>query len=123
MIQDVRGPAFPFRIDPATGSVAWASGAEKIRQNVWLVLGTRLGERPMLRDFGARVHALLQEPLDAAFADLLASHAREALLQWERRILVAEATVEREEEGAVRLRLSYVHTEEQAGGEIVVPLR
>ena len=121
MIEDVAGPAFPFRIDPATGGVAWAQGTDKVRQNVRLILGTRVGERPMLRDFGSRLHALVHEPNDAAMADLLKKQAQAALLQWEPRILAVEAQVE-QSGGEVQMRIRYTHTTEPAGGELLVPL-
>jgi len=121
MLEDVKGIAFPFRIDPRTGGVAWASGVDKIRQNVRLILGTRVGERPMLRDFGSRIHTLVHEPNDAAIVDILQKQAQQALLQWEPRILAIQAEVE-QSEGEMRMRIMYAHTTAPAGGELVVPI-
>ena len=121
MIDDVQGAAFPFRIDPATGRVAMAKGRDKIRQNVRLVLSTRIGERPMLRDFGTRIPALVHDPNDDVMADLLQSQARQALIQWEPRILVTAMQLE-QEEGEVRLRLSYAHTTEPVTDLLLLPL-
>lgn len=122
MLDDICGVGFPFRIDPGTGGVAWSRGTDKIRQNVAVILGTRQGERPMLREFGARLHALVQEANDAILGKLLSDHAQQALLQWEPRILVTNATVE-QSEGEARLRLQYMYTTEPALDEMVVPLR
>ncbi|WP_437594138.1 GPW/gp25 family protein [Sorangium sp. So ce1000] len=121
MIDDVKGAAFPFRIDPATGGVAWAFGADKIRQNVRLILGTRVGERPMLREFGSRLHGLVHEPNDSAIIDLLRNQAQQALLQWEPRILAIQTQVE-QSEGEVHMRILYTHTNEAAGGELTIPV-
>ncbi len=121
MIDDVKGAAFPFRIDPATGGVAWAFGADKIRQNVRVILGTRVGERPMLRSFGSRLHGLVHEPNDSALVDLLRTQAQQALLQWEPRILAIQAQIE-QSEGEVRMKILYTHTNEAAGGELIVPI-
>ena len=121
MIDNIAGPAFPFRIDPATGGVAWAFGVDKIRQNVRLILGTRVGERPTLRDFGSRLHALVHEPNDAAMADILQNQAQQALLQWEPRILAIQAQVEQSED-EVRMRIMYTHTTAPIGGELSVPI-
>jgi len=63
MLDDVRGFGFPFRIDSKTGGVAWGEGTDKIRQNVSVILNTRLGERPMLREFGSRAGGHLTELL------------------------------------------------------------
>lgn len=121
MIEDVKGIAFPFRIDPATGGVAWATGVDKIRQNVRLILGTRVGERPMLRDFGSRIHALAHEPNDAAMVDILQKQAQQALIQWEPRILAIQTRVEQRDD-EVRMRITYTHTTAPVGGELIVPI-
>lgn len=91
---DVRGPAFPFAIDPATGSVAWTSGAKKLAENVRLILTTRYGERPMNRDFGTRIHSLVHEPNDGGLARLVSQQAREALMQLEPRIIVTDVRLQ-----------------------------
>jgi Bacteriophage baseplate protein W len=120
---EVRGLAFPFRVDPVTRGLQTAAGDDKIRQNVRLILGTRLGERPMLRDFGTRFPGLVHDPNDDVLADIAKNHAREALMRWEPRIFVTEATVERDpEEGVLRLRLQYLHANEQVTGQAVLPL-
>lgn len=122
-LDDVRGVAFPFRVDPATGRIETAQGEAKIRQNVRLILGTRLGERPLLRDFGTRLPGLVHDPNDDVLVDIAENHAREALLRWEPRILVTDSQVERDaDEGLLQLRLRYVHTNEQVAGQAVVPL-
>jgi phage baseplate assembly protein W len=120
---DVLGMAFPFRIDPRTGGVAVASGEAKIRQNVRLILGTRLGERPMLRDFGTRLAGLVHDPNDDVTSEIAEKQARESLIKWEPRILVTESAVERDTDGGtLQLRLNYVHTNERVAGQAVVPL-
>jgi phage baseplate assembly protein W len=48
------GFAFPFAIEG--GGVARAQGMDKVAQNVRHLLGTRLGERVMLRDYGGGLH-------------------------------------------------------------------
>jgi phage baseplate assembly protein W len=121
MIDDLKGVAFPFRIDPSTGGVALASGVDKISQNVRLILGTRVGERPMLREFGSRLHALVHEPNDAAMADILKNQAQQTLLQWEPRILTIQTEVQ-QSEGEVRMRIIYAHTTAPITGELIVPI-
>jgi phage baseplate assembly protein W len=117
----LQGFGFPFRIDPKNGAVAMASGTVKLRQNVRMILSTRVGERPMLRDFGTRLHGLVHENNDPALARLLQDHARECLLAWEPRILVTQMSTQ-QTEGELTLRLSYVHTAEPIHGDAVVTL-
>ena len=89
----ITGFAFPFRIAPG-GGVATSSDREKIRQNILVILGTRLGERAMLRNFGTRLPSLVHEPNDDVLANVIETQAREALVQWEPRILVQAVDVE-----------------------------
>ena len=121
MIDDVAGAAYPFRIDPATGAVAWARGRDKILQNLRIILGTRLGERPMRRDFGTQIASLAHDPNDDVLAELAQVQAKQALLQWEPRILVTGTRVERVD-SEFRLFVSYVHTEEPVTGQLILPL-
>jgi phage baseplate assembly protein W len=120
-MDDPQGTAFPFRIDPATGGVAWASGASKIRDDLRILLGTRLGERPLLRDYGTRIHTLVHEPNDDVTSDLLRKQAHEALVRWERRVVVTRARIARSD-GELRLVLNYIHSDRPTAAEMIVPL-
>lgn len=116
-----RGPAIPFRIDARTGSAVWSEGADKIREDVALLLGTRQGERPMMREYGCNVAGLVHEPDDDITADLLRRQAHEALLRWEPRIVVATAEVQRIDD-RLELALQYVHTDAPVAGQMIVAL-
>ncbi len=118
---DIAGLAFPFAIDPATGGMAWSFGQDKIRQNVHLILGTRMGERPMLRRFGSRLSALVHEPNNAVLGDVLSQHAQEALIQWEPRILAFEAGIEQSDNQAT-LRINYALSDQAESGQVTIPI-
>jgi phage baseplate assembly protein W len=120
-VEQARGPAFPFRIDARTGGIAWETGPDKIRDDLRVLIGTRLGERPMQRDFGTRVHSLVHELNDDVTADILRRQAHEAVVQWERRVVVTKARVERRE-AEIRLILQYIYSDRPLSGEMVVPL-
>ena len=117
----VRGMTFPFGIDPATGKVEMTGGQEKLRQNVRLILGTRLGERPMLREFGTRIPSLVHEVNDDVLADLIRSHARDALMRFEPRILVTAADVEQKEH-ELSMRIEFAEVQRRLPDVVVVPL-
>ena len=99
-IAAVRGPAYPFAIDPQTGGVAWSNGRQKLTDNVRLILTTRLGERPMARDFGTPIHSLVHEPNEAG------RHVREGLMLLEPRIIVIDINF-RQDNGVLTLELTY----------------
>lgn len=120
-MEKVKGIKFPFRIDPSTGGVECASGDEKIRQNIRMVLGVRQGERPMARDFGTIVHSLVHNPNDEVLEELIKKQVQESLLVWEPRIVITSARVERNE-GEIELRLTYRHVSEPIVDELIVSL-
>jgi phage baseplate assembly protein W len=123
-MDDLAGTAFPFAIDEATGGIAWSNGAAKIRENVRIILGTRYGERPLLREFGTKVQSLVHDPNDAVLADLLKNQVQESLLRFEPRILVTQVLVEQDADaGELRLRLFYTFTTEAGINEMLIPLR
>jgi phage baseplate assembly protein W len=119
--EQVAGPAFPFAIDPQTGGVAWARGRDKIRQNLRVLLGTRVGERPMQRNFGARLPSLVHDVNSAVLAQIAITQAQEAVLQWEPRVLVTDAQVE-QREGELKLILRYAFIAEQKNDELALQL-
>lgn len=133
MTLPVTGFAFPFRIDAAGGGVARTSGADKIRENIRVILATRLGERVMLRDYGTRVASLVHDPNDEALAVLIRREVQEALLAWEPRVLITALSVDRGSGGAagdgsgdpdatLQLRLEYTLSNEAATDRLVVTL-
>ena len=113
---EIRGLKVPFRIDPRTGGLSEAAGPEKIRQNIRMILGTRIGERPMLSQFGARLHSLVQEPNDAVLETALLRQLREALAAWEPRVVVTQ------KDGEAALQLDYALSDEAISDTLLVPL-
>jgi phage baseplate assembly protein W len=118
---DVRGPAYPFRIDPATGRIAMAEGNDKISANVRIVLATRRGERPMNRNFGAGIHELLHEPNDGSLSRLIVKTVREMLMQHEPRIVVVDTKVT-QQAGELVLELHYIHADRPQADVMVIRL-
>jgi hypothetical protein len=119
--ETIAGTAFPFAIDPQTGGIAWARDREKIRQNIRILLSTRLGERPMQRNFGTRLPALVHGVNSAILSQIAITQTQEAMLQWEPRVLVTDATVE-QQEGELKLNLRYAFLAEQTNDELALPL-
>ncbi|MDX1413879.1 MAG: GPW/gp25 family protein [Candidatus Promineifilaceae bacterium] len=80
-----RGWPFPIKPDP-TRQMAYLSGAEKIRQSIWIILSTAPGERQMRPDFGCGIHDLVFEPNTAALRGVVRARVQDALIRWEPRI-------------------------------------
>ena len=70
----------------ADGRVAEASGEDKIRQSIWIILSTAPGERVARPDFGCGIHDLVFSLRTVgAMGDVIRA-VREALDAWEPRI-------------------------------------
>lgn len=121
MNEDLKGLAFPLRVDAAQGGFGLATGAEKIRENILLILGTRRGERPMLRDFGTKIASLVHDPNDDVLAQIIRDQVRDALLSWEPRILITNASVQRNE-AELTVVLTYILIPESRAERMVIPL-
>jgi phage baseplate assembly protein W len=117
LVDQATGAAVPFRIEG--GGVALESGIAKLRQNLRMLLATRLGERPMQRDFGTRIPSLVHEPNDDVLGSLIENQAREAMLRWEPRLMVVGSSLQRKD-GELWLTLDYVQADQARGGQIVV---
>lgn len=89
-----RGWNFNLRPDEAgiavdsSGRIAEASGDEKIRQSIWLILSTAPGERIGRPDFGCGIHDLVFAPRTAGTLGELSRAVTTALRRWEPRIEV-----------------------------------
>lgn len=100
-----RGWASPAAVD-GIGEARLESGAEKVRQSIRLILGTRRGERTMRPDFGAGLEDFLFEPLSTTTAALVRHRVETALVQWEPRIDVLEVLVDVADRGRGRLDIT-----------------
>jgi phage baseplate assembly protein W len=84
-----RGWAFP----PRPAALGFLGGPEKIRQAIWIILGTAPGERQMRPDFGCGIHDLVFQPNTIGVRGLVQIKVREALIRWEPRIDVLDVRV------------------------------
>jgi len=74
-----------------TGSqIAEASGEASVRQSIWLILSTAIGERVGRPDFGCSIHDLVFAPASAGTIGDAIRAVTEALKAWEPRIEVLD---------------------------------
>jgi uncharacterized protein len=102
------GLAFPLQTN-IRGEVALVSGEKDIQQAIWIILGTRPGERVMRPTFGCRVYELVFEPINATTAGLIQDYVQEALTFWEPRIhvLSVNSYLDDDQDGAVLVEIEY----------------
>ena len=102
-----RGWHFPFDFDSALGNVKFSSGVENIRQNILIILGTRLGERQMLPKFGCRIFDLLFAPNSPSTSSTAASYVKDAIVLWEPRVEILNVEASLANTGTIKIQLSY----------------
>ena len=107
MPETIRGFAFPFKIDPDSGSVAAEADDEKLRHNIAHILMTGLGERVMRRGYGGGMQQLVHDPNNDILRSIVKHQAAKALGQLEPRIILQDINIT--QEGAtLLLRISYI---------------
>jgi phage baseplate assembly protein W len=87
------GWRFPINVD-ARGRLSWSSGPDRIRDAIWIVLRTVVGERVMRPTFGAGVQDFVFQSNSPAVRADLAAAIKTALLNWEPRIELANVRVD-----------------------------
>ena len=103
-----RGFTWPLGVDH-TGAIALSTGVADLDSSIALVLMTAPGERLMRPQFGCRIWELLFEPVTGNLLGLIAEAVRDALAQWEPRIVVDEVKPEPDPDNhaLVRINVSY----------------
>jgi len=117
-----RGWQFPVKVN-ASGGLNWSSGADRIRDAIWIVLGTAPGERVMRPTFGAGIQNFVFEPNSAAARAHLASAVSSALTTWEPRIDIANIEVSvGDEPNLVNISIDYTIRTTNEVFNLVFPL-
>lgn len=101
-----RGMSYPLQINVA-GGIRESADAQKIRESIFMILGTQQGERLMRPLFGCGLKSLAFAPNNEATANLARYYVEDALRQWEPRIEVLEVMVESDSLQAALL--IYIH--------------
>lgn len=81
------------------------AGLDHLRQSIRDILGTPLGTRVMLRDYGSRLFELVDAPLNRGTIVEIYVATIEALAKWEPRIAVSRVIAETITAGKITLTL------------------
>jgi phage baseplate assembly protein W len=94
MPQSFLGTGWSFPIVPdATGELEPAAYERSVRQSMWIILGTAMGERVMRPEFGCGIHDLVFEQNSVSTAGNVTQSVRDALLMFEPRIELVDVSV------------------------------
>jgi uncharacterized protein len=88
-----QGLAFPLQLS-VQGGLQLSSAAQKVKESIWIILRTSLGERMYRPDFGSRLSELAFEPLNSSTMIQIRLYVVEALEVWEPRIEIDRVETE-----------------------------
>jgi len=116
------GWKFPMRVNPA-GGISWSEGEQSVREAIWIILGTAMGERQMLPGFGCGIHDLVFAPNNSTTQTNVAHLVKQALSQGEPRIDVLDVTVSAgpDEANMLLIRVDYRIRANNAMNNMVYP--
>jgi len=106
-----RGWSFPVTFDAADAAqdpaksrgIAEASGEDKVRQAIEIILRTAPGERVTRPDFGCSIHELVFDTLGGDMIGRVESAISSALATWEPRIDVLAIAAQQDPDDPTRL--------------------
>ena len=112
----------PVRPDDRSGRLDYASGPEKVRQSIQIILDTEPGERVMRPTFGCGLRRYLMKPNTVATRALIQREVSIALKTWEPRIDVQYLQVTPGDDPAlVLIEIVYTHKRDGSRGNLVYP--
>lgn len=101
------GLSFPLQVN-LQGGLKQSSEAQKVKESIWLILRTDLGERVYRPDFGCRLTELAFAPLNNDTLLRIRIYVLEALQTWEPRIEVDEVRTDPDSvNGRVDITINY----------------
>lgn len=115
------GFAFPM-CQSVQGGIQLSSVSEKVKESIWLILRTNIGERVYRPSFGSRLSELTFTPMNGTTLLRIRMHVEEALVAWEPRILLQEVRTDPDPvRGRVDIIISYLLKESHVRDSIVYP--
>jgi phage baseplate assembly protein W len=113
----------PEFVKNSKNSVVLVSGEADVRQSLWLILSTTLGERIMLPQFGSQIWEMVFQGIDTTLLTQLQEMVRQAILEWEPRVDVASVDVQPSAtlEGVVTIAVDYVIRKTNSRSNLVYP--
>lgn len=117
------GWSFPPTFSQLTYSVEMVSDEQDIRESLWILFSTALGERIMLPDYGSQLWQMVFQNITNTLMTQLEDIVRQAVLYWEARIDVDEVVVQPDATvaGLVLITVYYTIRKTNARNNLVYP--
>jgi phage baseplate assembly protein W len=117
------GWSFPPTFSRATLSVDMVSDDIDIRQSLWVLFSTSLGERIMLPGYGTQIWRMVFRAINTTLITQLADMVSQAILYWEPRIDVIDigVTSDASQDGRVLIAVDYMIRRTNTRSNLVYP--
>ena len=117
------GWSFPPTFSRQTYSVDLVSDDQDIRESLWVLFSTSIGERIMLPEYGSLLWKMVFQNITNTLMMQLADIVRQAILYWEARINVDDVVVKPDASvaGLVLITVNYTIRKTNARNNLVYP--
>jgi phage baseplate assembly protein W len=116
------GMKFPPRINQNTGRFAVSAGAESVKESVYIILMTGMGERWLEPAFGSRIMGYTFIDVSSAMLNMLSSEIRNAILGQEPRVADVDINFEKTtSDGCLIINIAYRLRENNTMENMVFP--
>lgn len=118
-----KGFQFPPKVDATTGRFVMSEGEEDIKEAIYLILKTRLNERPMCPGFGCDIEDYVFDLPDGRAKRGMEDSIETALTGWEPRIenVQVEVNTNRIQEGMILIEIGYTVRKDNNAVNLVFP--
>jgi phage baseplate assembly protein W len=117
------GWSFPPTFSRGALSVEMVSDEVDIRQSLWVLFSTTLGERVMLPLYGTQIWEMVFRAINTTLITQLADMVSQAILYWEPRIEVVDINVtpDATQDGLVLISVDYIIRRTNTRSNLVYP--
>lgn len=117
------GWKFPPTFDRLSAASVMSSGVQDIRESLWILLSTALGERIMLATYGSSLWDKVFAALTTTQANQIRDLVEKAILNWEPRISVdaVEVGMTDPETGLAQISVSFLVRQTNVRSNLVYP--
>jgi phage baseplate assembly protein W len=117
------GWSFPTTFDRQRATVIMSSDAANIKQSLWVLLSTSLGERIMLATYGTNLRSKVFDSLTETLANDIKAIVAKGILDWEPRIEVSGIAIQQLNalEGLLGLSIDFIVRQTNTRANLVYP--
>ncbi len=116
------GMKFPPKIDPATGRFVVATGAESVKESIYLILMTQKTERWIRPDFGSSIMSYTFMDTGVTMLNMMSRQISEDIINQEPRISDVEVRIDaKSKPGCLLIYIGYLIRETNTSDNLVFP--